>query len=286
MLNLSKKSWWETDSYTRPEPIPAELLSHEGPEGIPVVSVNSNGSTQKGWGIEGPNGEPGFMPRYLAGQFDTRRKLAMFQSKDAPFAFVMRGLNLVCVDIDGKNGGLEHASRLGPLPRTLAETSKSGNGYHLFYYTEDPWDHVTGFGEVPDQIGIVQGVDIRGLGCVYHYHTQRWNNTPIAPLPEWLRERLLERKKRRDSARVAAQKINTLDELEKAMAHEELIEELQQAIPAGRRNTTLFAIGSKLMQAGYDKWDKAVIDRGHQLGMASLELDKIVENVNKYGASA
>ena len=197
----------------------------------------------------------------------------------------MRSLRLVCVDIDGKNGGLEYAGRLGALPLTLAETSKSGTGYHLFYYTEEPWVADTGFGMIPDQIAITQGVDIRGVGCVYHYPTQRWNGRDITALPEWLEERLREKQKRREASQAAMQKISTLDEMEKLMAHAELMDDLARPIPSGKRNSTLFAIGAKLMQAGVQDWEQAILARGDEVGLDEAETLKIVENIGTYGHS-
>ena len=62
------------------------------------------------------------------------------------------------------------------LPPTLAETSKSGDGYHLFYLVDEEWDDEKGYGLLGDRIGIEQGVDIRATGCVYHHPQQRWND--------------------------------------------------------------------------------------------------------------
>ena len=88
----------------------------------------------------GKDGADGFMPRYLRGVFNSRRVVYGYERGKWAYAFVMRSMRLVCVDIDGKNGGLEHAKKLGLLPPTLAETSKSGDGYHLFYLVDEEWD--------------------------------------------------------------------------------------------------------------------------------------------------
>ena len=136
---------------------------------------------------------------------------------------------------------------------------------------------------IPDQIGITQGVDIRGVGCVYHYNTQRWNGRDITALPEWLEERLREKQKRREASQSAMQKISTLDEMEKLMAHAELMDDLARPIPAGKRNTTLFAIGAQLMQAGVEDWEQAILARGDEVGLDEAEALKIVENIGKYG---
>ena len=275
-LNISAKNWWETDTYTNPEGVPPEItLDMLGPKGEALVKVFPDGTTKKGWG------ESQFMANYLGGDFLARRALHGYDSKGNPFAFVMRSMRLMCVDIDGKNGGLEYAGRLGALPLTLAETSKSGNGYHLFYETDEEWDDALGFNLIPDQIGITQGVDIRGTGCVYHHNTQRWNGRPVAKIPAWLKEKLLEKQARRAASAAAMKKISTLDEMEQLMAHSELLDELAKPIPAGKRNITLFALGTKLMQAGVPNWEEAVEKRGDQIGLGGEELSKIIANINK-----
>src|SRR5690606_30401280 len=127
-------------------------------------------------------------------------------------AYVMRSVRLVAIDIDGKNGGLEHVTEIGALPLTMAERSKSGNGYHLFYETDDVWDVDEGFAQIPDQIGFVQGVDIRGTGCVYHFPAQRWNNRKVTKLPDWLRDQLLAKQQRMASqTSVILKTLSTMD---------------------------------------------------------------------------
>jgi hypothetical protein len=288
-LQISRKSWWETDRYDRDWLIPPRLLEPEaadfwGPKGPALVRAYPDGSTQQGWGLTGKEGSEGFMPRYLRGEFLPRRTEYGYEHGKHAAALVMRSARLMCVDIDGKNGGLEHARSLGALPHTLAETSKSGNGYHLYYATDEEWDEKEGFGLIPDHIGIVQGVDIRGVGCVYHQPTQRWNNHMPAPLPEWLRDRLLLKKQQRQSAAVNIhKKLTTLDETEILIMHSELIDELAKPVPAGRRNNTLFAIGSKLKLAEVPDWEEKVRDRAEELGLDINEAEKLINNISNYG---
>lgn len=286
-LNLPSKDWWETDPYTVSDGIPKVFTDLAGPRGVALVKAYPDGRTQVGWGLNPPKGSnDGFIKRYEAGEFLPQRCLYRYENKGEPFAFVMRSVRIMCVDIDGKNGGLEYAGRLGALPPTFAETSKSGNGYHLYYSTDEDWDERTGFGLIPDQIGITQGVDIRGVGCVYHHDSQRWNTRDIAPLPEWLRDKLLEKQSRRDASKAAMQKISTLDEMEQLMAHAELLDELAKPVPSGKRNTTMFAIGAKLMQAGVPDWQEAVFDRAVAIGLPEEEADRIVTNITNYGVNA
>src|SRR5690606_6675364 len=260
MLQIPTQEWWETDSYTDATPLSEHLVPYYGPKDVALVRAYEGGQTQKGWGLHrrrdesdpadsGDEKVPEFMPRYQQGEFLPRRALYAFEKGTSSFAIVMRSVRLVCIDIDGKNGGIEHASELGALPLTLAETSKSGTGYHLFYWTDETWDDDEGFGAFPDLIGVVTGVDIRGVGCVYHWPSQRWNNRPIAQLPPWLADRLLAKKQQRQQVLASISKIKSLDETETIIMQAELLDELAKPIPAGRRNNTLFAIGGQLKTA-------------------------------------
>ena len=282
-LKISKP-WWLADTYDLDMAVPPTITDLAGPQGVALVRLWANGTTSRGWGLVGKDGEEGFMPRYAHGEFNARRVLYGYDRDKWAFAFVMRSLNLVAIDIDGKNGGIEHAEELlgGAVP-TLAETSKSGNGYHLFYSTDEMWDAATGFGhELADHIGIVQGVDIRATGCVYHHKPQRWNGRPIAPLPAHIAERLQRKAEQREAARSIISSVLELEEIEVLMLHEELLAELAKPIRAGSRNNTLFAIGSKLKAADVPDWAEKVRERAHQVGLDWGEAEKITANIEAY----
>ena len=269
--------WWETDTYDNKVPLSPELLDYAGPRGIALVAVYGD-KTQKGWGGDT------FMPLYMKKKFDMRRVLPVYYSHRQPFAIVMRSLNLVCIDIDGKNGGFEGAPQfLGNAPPTLSETSKSGNGYHLFYALPDTWDEEKGFAMFGDSIGIATGVDIRVTGCVYHHDTQRWNLRDIAPCPQWVLEALTRREQYKSERLAIAASAATLEDTERLMLHEELIERLNQKIPAGKRNTTLFAVGADMRTADVPNWQKLVEDRAIAVGLDENETDRLLENIEKYG---
>ena len=278
----SWKPWWETEIFENQAPIPAAFID-TGPKGLALVSAYEDGRTQSGWGLEGKDGAPGFMENYMKGRFDKRPKIINYRKNGSPFAIVMRSLPVICIDIDGKNGGLEHVQRLGPLPLTLGETSKSGNGYHLYYRTDDQWDQAKGFAKFQDLIGIEQGVDIRATGCVYHYPQQRWNNRGIEALPEFLADRLLQKKvlreKRAEAAKVLLQ---TGEDWEILMEQQQLLARLAAPIPEGKRNNTLFAIGQDLKNAGVDEWPQYITDRAGQLGLPNEEIERLVRNIENY----
>ena len=277
-MDFSSKPWWMTDSYDQE----AELghLDQEeywGPNGAALVPLWDNGTTGQGWGRDT------FMDQYNKNAFSTARVLFGYNKKRWNFAFVMRSARLVCIDIDGKNGGFDHAKELGFLPPTAAETSKSGNGYHLFYLVEDEWDDKDGFARFKDHIGIVTGVDIRGTGCVYHYPTQRWNNRKPVMIPISLRDRLLQKVMRQQQQAAVISKTLELEPEEVAIMHDELITELAKPIPDGKRNNTLFAIGSKLKAAQVDDWQDKVRDRADEVGLDEDESEKLITNIEKYG---
>ena len=195
----------------------------------------------------------------------------------------MRSLKIVVIDIDGKNGGLEHASELlGNAPRTLTEVSKSGKGYHLFYYAPDTWDETWGFGKYADHIGIVQGVDIRGTGCVYHFPQQRWNDAAVVELPEHIAEKLLRKQAARATVRADILKVLEMDPMDLAIKQDELLDELAKPIKVGGRNNAIFAIGSKLFLAQVPDWETKLADRAAQIGLPDEETDKIIKNIPSY----
>ena len=283
-MKIGSTAWWTEDVYDVAVAMPQEL-KELAPFGPALVSVYGNGSTQPGWG--GQDKGPGtFMQNYRAGKFSHRTKVYQCEKSEKPFAFVMRSFKALVVDIDGKNNGLIHVGKLGLLPPTLAEESKSGNGYHLFYELPDEWDEEEGFALLPDFVGIVEGVDIRATGCVYHHPHQRWNSRGIAPAPDHLIARLTEKVQSRRAATNQIIKIATEgDEMDVAMLHNELEADLARPIQAGGRNNTLFAIGSKMMMAGHPDWDEKIRTRAEEVGLDIVEIEKLISNISKYGAA-
>ena len=284
-LKIPQKNWWETDTYDRQVLLPDEFGDARlwGPQGPALVKAWENGSTQTGWGLNPPQGsEEGFMPRYMRNEFNSRRIMPGYEKVRHTAAFVMRSARLIVIDIDGKNGGLQSINQLGSLPYTLSETSKSGTGYHLWYMTDEEWDENLGFAEVGDAIGIVPGVDIRNVGCVYHWQTQRWNSRSITPVPANIWNRLREKKVKQEQAAAAISSvITTGDETEILIMQDALIDDLAKPIPAGQRNTTLFAIGNKMRQAGIPDWKDRIELRAVKVGLDLEEAERITANIAK-----
>ena len=280
---MSQTLWWwqNPEEYTIDTPVASEFYDYAGPKGIALVRAFDNGTTDTGWGADT------FMEKYMKGAFSERRALIGYEKGFNHFAIVMRSVRLVCIDIDGKNGGIEHAAELlGNVPYTLAETSRSGNGFHLYFYYPDTWDPKAGYVGLRDAIGVVQGVDVRATGCVYHYATQRWNGKPVAPLPEWIAARLKKRQHSREATISQVVSIAKLGGDEALMQIQELLDDLAKDVPAGRRNNTLFAIGSKLMLAGYEEWEEVVSDRASELNLDFNQIAKLITSISKYGANS
>jgi len=266
------KQWFEeNEQYT----IDDALGERQWPQSLSLTRVNPEDSkTQAGWGRRT------FVQNYGRRRFAPDRILDAFVHEGLPFGIIMRSIPLICVDIDGKNGGIQ-ASRILSLPETLAERSKSGNGYHLFYRVpEAVWHSQYGYDEFGDANGIIPGVDIRATGIVYHYPQQRWNQLDPVALPNTLRKLLTQRKQMQESERERKQL--TLDPEDLAIAQEQALVSLAKAIPKGRRNQTLFAIGCEMYRLHMKDWRTLLIARGSQLGLEVYEVEQIIQNVKKY----
>ena len=280
--------WWMTNPYESTEAMPDDLTEFSGPNGVALVRAWKDGRTDPGWGLWRPGSTSetnGFMWKYEHQAFAPAPILRGYQLERWAFAFIMRSLRMVCIDIDGKNGGLLHAGKLGMLPYTLAETSKSGDGYHLWYATtEDEWDPVTGFAQFADRISLEQGVDLRATGCIYHHPQQRWNRQPVAELPAHLKTRLTNHAQAIDARMSTIVKtLETQDQEEIVIMQDALLDDLKKPVPPGRRNTTLFAIGNQMKLAEIPGWEKQIYDRATELGLDDAEATKLVVNVRKYG---
>lgn len=282
---IPSKPWWQTDTYDMNLTLPGVWFDqHAGPHGVMVVQAFDDGRTEPGWSLQSVKEDgPTFFDRYNVHTPKRRqRTFGRYADMGKPFAYVMRSMALLCIDIDGKNGGFEGVRDLGLLPPTVAETSKSGTGYHLFYKTDEVWNPEKGFAKFQDRIGIAQGVDIRAVGCVYHHATQRWTRRELAELPRTLEEKLLHRQQQQAASAARLQTIiNEGDPVETAMLHDELITELNKPIGSGKRNNTLFAIGTKMKQAGVPNWENHIKGRGADVGLDAAELRALVRNIGR-----
>lgn len=259
-----------------------------GPKGFALLDVFSEGRTTPGWGLAATDKHDGFIREYERGRFLARPRVNRYLEKGRPFAFVMRSMNMLAIDIDhhaepGSPNGFDSLLQIGfELPTTMAETSKSGAGRHLFYRTPDLWLPTEGYGVYDDVLGLVPGVDIRAVGCVYHYDTQRWNDLPVADAPQELLDmlELRRQKKQAHSTRLAAAAAD-MDDTEALIVHHDLKTQLAKPIPAGKRNATLYAIGRDMFLSDMPGWEDLIRDRATEIGIDSAEAEKIIANASK-----
>ena len=265
--------WFEdNEQYTIEGAIPEQFRF----ETLSLVKVYPNGKTQPGWGAKD------FMTNMRAGAFRAGKALDFYQRHGQPFGFVMRSLPILCVDIDGKNDGIVTA-RVMNLPRTLAERSRSLNGYHLYYrmpYTN--WNEERGYDELPDITGLLPGVDIKATGVVFHYPNQRWNEEDIALLPPSLMELLGRIKSMKWSSRITKEGTQNMDPDELVIVHDMIKKELNGDFEVGNRNNRLYAIGAQMYTTGYPAWDTVLFDRGVEIGLELSEMAEMIRNIEKY----
>lgn len=268
------EQWFERESYWDPAGIPPHI---DFGNRLDLVRVYPEGRTQPGWGIKE------FMNNHNRGAFIPGRAMHFYKKYNQPFAIVMRSVPVICVDIDGKNGGIEMSEVLA-LPETLAERSKSGNGFHLFYEVpESVWHPVRGYDEFPDLIGLIPGVDIKATGVVYHYPHQRWNSWGLSRIPVSLSALITRASSVRYESRLTRTGVTGLNEEETVILWDQLRQDLEDTrFVEGGRNQRLYAIGAKMFSAGYPGWDNALYDRGLQIGLEIEELSTIIKNIEKY----
>lgn len=275
MITVDSRQWFELKGqYENPYPLPQELAECAN---LSLVRVYPSKKTQPGWGaLE-------FVKNQMMGYFAPKRALRFWDRNHLPFGIVMRSIPYVVIDIDGKNGGIEMAQVL-ELPPTLAEISKSENGFHLFYTLPTAlWDDERGYNELIDQIGLLPGIDIKGTGIVYHYGNQLWNNMQAVPLPESLSHLISRAGEAKRAARITREGVSSLSEDERVILHDQLKTDLESTtFTEGSRNNKLFAIGAKLASAYYPAWDLALYDRGAEIGLTSDEVSDIIKNIEKY----
>lgn len=264
--------WYEEpDQYDTHRGI-LKLVEHAGPHGVALVNVYGE-KTQPGWG------QQYFMKNYTRSFFSSDK----IDTAGKPFALVMRSLRVLCVDIDGKNDGYKAAKKL-ELPPTLAETSKSGNGHHLFYRYSDQWDSEVGYAGQPDRIGMWPGIDIKSTGVVYHHTHQLWNNEAIVDLPDSVWQMLLKRNARDAQLRVTPDQIKEMTDEDLKFKRDMLLIELSKHRTDGR-DTSLWRIGASLLNLGVDEEYMAekILAAGLRWGVDEGTLkSKIIPNIISY----
>lgn len=90
------------------------------------------------------------------------------------------GTDLLVLDVDAKDGGLETIKGL-PIPHTMLQRTQSGGLHFLFRYPKDGKHY-------GNKVKFMPGLDTRGAGgYIVYYGT---DDTPIAEAPQWLLEKV------------------------------------------------------------------------------------------------
>ena len=62
----------------------------------------------------------------------------------------------------------------------------------------------------------------------------------------------------------------------------QILENLAQAIPSGRRNQTLYAIGCDMFKFDVPDWQLQLLNRGEQLKLPESEINGIINHIQHY----
>jgi hypothetical protein len=178
-------------------------------EGIPVLALwgvaDGMCDCKKGSECQSPgkHPQPRFSPRGVHSATLDAAAVRMWHAKDPRINFgqAMGGdLNLVCVDVDPRNGGSESYFDLiqhygdEAFPATR-EKPTGGNGWHKLYRLSKP---VTGNGELKAKLA--PGIDVKGAGGLIvaplcdHVSGRAYgpdNGQEIALAPAWMEERII-----------------------------------------------------------------------------------------------
>lgn len=72
------------------------------------------------------------------------------------------------------------------------------------------------------------------------------------------------------------------DPVEAKRLVDDALESLSKPIPHGRRNQTLFAIGSRLFLLGHEDWDELIESKAAETGLDYQEVRKLINNIQAY----
>lgn len=196
-----------------------------------------------------------------------------------------KGSNVIVLDVDTNKGGDAGLSELfedSDLPETL--TAKTGNGFHFFFQTIDNI-------EVKNSvIKLGEGLDIRGEnGFVVaapslHRNGKRYawmNAAKPCPLPEHLKEKLIEIENQRTNQNIQSDESEPLDK-------PEIAKEVPALIPEKTRNETLFRRVAAAMR-GRGAKEYQILGKLREVNEARCipqleenELQKIAQSVMRY----
>jgi hypothetical protein len=195
-----------------------------------------------------------------------------------------KGSNVIVLDVDANKGGDVSLSELfedSDLPNTL--TAKTGNGFHFFFQTVENIDIKNSV------VKIGEGLDIRGEnGFVVaapslHRNGNRYswmNETKPCPMPEFLREKLIEIERQRTAQPIDYKQVNQISKSEFSNTNTSII-------PESTRNERLFRKASALRGNGANEFE--ILERLREVNQTQCvphleesELQKIAQSVMRY----
>jgi len=195
-----------------------------------------------------------------------------------------KGSNVIVLDVDGNKGGDDSLFKLfedSEIPETLS--AQTGNGIHLFFQTIDNIDIKNSV------VKIGEGLDIRGEnGFVVaapslHRNGNRYswmNETKPCPMPEFLKEKLIEIEKQRTAQVTDYKQVNQISKSEFSNTNTSII-------PESTRNERLFRKASALRGNGANEFE--ILERLREVNQTQCvpqleesELQKIAQSVMRY----
>lgn len=195
-----------------------------------------------------------------------------------------KGSNVIVLDVDANKGGDVSLSELfgdSDLPETL--TAKTGNGFHFFFQIVENIDIKNSV------VKIGEGLDIRGEnGFVVaspslHREGNRYswmNETKPCPLPDFLKEKLLEIEKQRTTQTIDSKQVSKINKIIFSNTNTSII-------PESTRNETLFRKASALRGKGSNEFE--ILERLREMNQTQCvpqleesELQKIAQSAMRY----
>jgi hypothetical protein len=195
-----------------------------------------------------------------------------------------KGSNVIVLDVDANKGGDVSLSELfedSEIPETL--TAKTGNGFHLFFQTVEDIDIKNSVAKIGE------GLDIRGEnGFVVaapslHRNGNRYswmNETKPCPLPEFLKEKLIEIERKQTAQPIDYKQVNQTSKSEFSNTNTSII-------PESTRNERLFRKASALRGNGANEFE--ILERLREVNQTQCvphleesELQKIAQSVMRY----
>lgn len=265
----------------------AVSLARRGFRVFPVYEPTAKGcSCKQGASCANAGKHPRILEWQKAATTDEKQIKGWWQKwQDANIGIATgKGSNVIVLDVDANKGGDVSLSELledYDLPETL--TALTGNGFHLFFQTVENIDIKNSV------VRIGKGLDIRGEnGFVVaapslHRNGNRYswtNETKPCPLPEFLKEKLVETERQKTMQTVDSKEVIQKSESEFSITNSSII-------PESIRNERLFRKASAMRGKGANEFE--ILERLREVNQTQCvpqleesELQKIARSVMRY----